>query len=284
MRIDRLVSLYAVHPFIRKSDAKAIPILMYHSISDDPEKGISPYYKIATSPKRFWEQMQWLSQHHYRVIGLQEVQDILKRKKTIYDKAVVITFDDGYLDVLTNAWPVLDHFGYTATVFLPTDFIGDQSKSFKGRACLAWKDVRQLHSSGISFGSHTMTHPVLYRLNWTKIRNELCWSRFRIEEMLQEPIVAFGYPFAFPQEDQRFTSRFKMELKHAGYRIAVTTIIGRVNTISDSLCMPRLPINNGDNIHFFKAKIQGAYDLTAYAQKFIRYCKMLFRSTGSVFN
>jgi peptidoglycan/xylan/chitin deacetylase (PgdA/CDA1 family) len=255
-----------------------IPVLMYHSISDDPEQGIAPYYRIATSPGRFEEHMHWLYQHQFQATNLEDAYRQLAKGMPSTERLVVITFDDGYQDFLTNAWPILDRFGYTATVFLPTELIDDpSSKSFKGRACLGWKDICELQAWGISFGSHTVTHPELYRMPWSQIRKELLDSKLRMEMELQTSIATFSYPYAFPCEDRRFVLRLKEELIDCGYQIAVTTIIGRANPDSDSFSLPRLPINQNDDEALFRAKLEGAYDWMAHVQALIRRLKLFLR-------
>ena len=76
-------------------------------------------------------------------------------------RLAVITFDDGFRDFLTAAWPSLSEFGFTATVFLPTGSIAGQRATFQDRECLTWDEVRTLRREGITFGSHTVSHPSL---------------------------------------------------------------------------------------------------------------------------
>ena len=263
MRIDRLASVYACHtvrgiglPRIKPG----IPILMYHSVSDDGEQGVAPYHRLTTSPMRFLEQMQFLQAGRFEVISLCEAAHRLVSGLSISDRSVVLTFDDGFDDFRTHAWPVLAASGFTATMFLPTAFIGQTKQSFKGRGCLTWPDVRSLQREGVSFGAHTVNHPVLYGLPWTAIRRELRDSKQRIENELQICVQTFAYPFAFPQEDRPFVAQFRMELVDAGYSTAVTTIIGRARTNSDLRCLERLPVNDGDDEQLFGAKLKGNYD------------------------
>jgi peptidoglycan/xylan/chitin deacetylase (PgdA/CDA1 family) len=252
-----------------------LPILMYHSISDDPEPGISPYFRVATSPTRFRQQMLWLRDRHYSVIDLTTALKRLQEPSRPEDRSVVITFDDGFRDFMSDAWPVLTEFGFTATVFLPTAFIGETRKSFKGRECLTWQDVRSLHRAGISFGTHTATHPVLYHLPWNDIRRELRESRIQLEDELSAPVSAFAYPYAFPQEDGEYVRRFTAELRDQGYAAAVTTAIGRPRCGSDPLVLTRLPINQMDDARLFAGKLHGAYDWMGALQSLFRRAKAM---------
>lgn len=276
-RLDRLLTLYGVS-ILRKVvyvNNPSIPILMYHSISDEPESG-HPYFWINTSRKRFAEQMQLLKEKDYTIISLTEAVDILETtqgQKYSSPRYAVLTFDDGYHDFLRHAWPVLAKLGFTATMFVPTNFIGDSRKWFNGRESLTWSEVRELHGHGISFGSHTMNHPKLYGLSWKEVRFELLNSRLRLEDELQTPVSCFSYPYAFPQENGRFVARFRQELIDQGYRSAVTTAIGVAKQGSDPFCLKRLPVNEGDDERFLSAKLAGDYDWLYGAQYLSRRTK-----------
>lgn len=270
MRLDRSVTLSLVHPLIRIGALRArpaVPVLMYHSISDSDESAISPYYRVVTSPQLFREQMVWLRQSGYRTVSLQEA---FTGADAAAPCRAVITFDDGFKDFQTHAWPVLEEFGMTATVFLPTNCIDGPRPAFKGRECLTWADVRQLHADGVCFGSHTASHPTLYHLQWDVIRRELAESKSRLEDELQAPVDTFAYPFAFPQEDPAFVKRFVELLAEERYRFAVTTMIGRASVTSSPLCIPRLPVNECDDHALFTAKLEGAYDWLSNPQKMQR--------------
>jgi peptidoglycan/xylan/chitin deacetylase (PgdA/CDA1 family) len=264
VRLDRFASVYLTPALLDARLAKplqpGISILMYHSVSDRQERTAAPYYRLATSPERFREHIQFLRDREFEVISLSQVASRLMAGLSVDERSVVVTFDDGFDDFRKCAWPVLAASGYTATMFLATALIGKKSRSFKGRPCLTWTDVRNLHREGVSFGSHTVTHPVLHRMTWGDIRQELCDSKRRIEDEIQASIKTFAYPFAFPQEDQSFVARFRVELAEAGYSTAVTTMIGRAQANADLRCLRRLPVNDDDDHRLFSAKLSGKYD------------------------
>jgi peptidoglycan/xylan/chitin deacetylase (PgdA/CDA1 family) len=275
-RLDRTASVSLLQPMLRAGLLRAkpgIPILMYHSISDDPEPDASPYYRLTTSPARFREQMRWLRDGGYSVIDLAEALRRLELGLPDAERSVVLTFDDGFRDFMSHAWPVLAEFKFTATVFLPTAFIGNSQRCFKGRECLTWPEIRELHHRGVSLGAHTVNHPELYRLPWTEVRRELRDSRLQIESELQAPVSTFAYPYAFPQEDRDFTNRFRHELLAQGYVGSVTTIIGRAQPGTDALCLARLPVNECDDEHLFMSKLAGAYDWMGSLQLLFRRTK-----------
>ena len=255
---------------------------MYHSISDEPEPG-HPYYWINTSRKRFAEQMRFLKENDYTVISLSDAVDILETDRDPENSSpryVVLTFDDGYHDFLKHAWPVLAGYGFTVTMFVPTAFIGNSRMLFNGRESLTWSEVRELRGQGVSFGSHTMSHPKLNGLPWNEIRRELLASRLLLEDELQTTASCFAYPYAFPQEDRSFVARFRQELIDQGYRAAVTTAIGLAHPGSDPLCLRRLPVNEGDDELLLRAKLAGSYDWLYWAQYLSRRIKSKVGAKG----
>jgi peptidoglycan/xylan/chitin deacetylase (PgdA/CDA1 family) len=252
------------------STRRALPILMYHSISDDAEPNHSPYYKTTTRPALFAQHLRWLNDAGFRSVGLDDGIRIAQQGNGAQEKAVVITFDDGFRDFYDSAFPALTAQGHTATVFLPTAFIGESRQTFKGRECLTWKEVRELRARGIQFGSHSVNHPVLYETPWGEIENQLAFSKTKLEQELGEKVASFAYPYAFPQQDQRFADTFKQLLRQQDYRYSVTTMIGRVQSGDDLFSLKRLPVNDCDDRPLLLAKLSGAYDWLAYPQSWFK--------------
>src|SRR5215472_4286442 len=165
-RFDRLVTLYLWHPLARFLDLyqrPRVPILMYHSISDNLFGMSHPYFHINTPPDVFSQQMRCLRNLGYRTISLTEALEGLRTGADLF-KTFTITFDDGYRDFCTDALPVLKQHGFSATIFLTTDRIQNSPVRIGGADFLTWRDVRELQSEGIHFGSHTVTHPDLRSL------------------------------------------------------------------------------------------------------------------------
>ena len=316
MRIDRFITLNLVSPcygtFGHSSAASALrlPVLMYHSISADSETGMHPYYRVCTSPARFREQMLWLKENGYYgttlTNGLQWLRsraEIQPPKRDRQSSAVAfadefssacpvaLTFDDGFDDFYTHAWPVLSELGFKATLYLPTTFIGDTSRPFcpagshyavqnskpiTHRKCLTWSEVKELHQGGIEVGSHTATHPKLVELSWPHIEAELYSSKSEIENHLSISCTTFAYPYAFPQTEAGFVRRFCELLRAVGYETGVTTQIGRHQSGADTFQIKRLPVNQDDDLLLFAAKLDGAYDWLGKVQslsKSFRRCK-----------
>jgi peptidoglycan/xylan/chitin deacetylase (PgdA/CDA1 family) len=300
MRPDRFITLSLVQRCRRAlaprppAPDRALPILMYHSISDDPEPGVRPYYRVCTSPRRFREQMQWLKDNNYRGVTLSAGLAWLNSPPVAGHwppapqpsaKFVAITFDDGFHDFCTHAFPILQPHGFSATMYLPTACIdavpsSPSSKrgaaadpsilsptlpratrhSFAGHECLTWAEAKELHCGGIEFGSHTVHHLKLVDLAWPEIQSEIQDSKSEIEQRLGALVKTFAYPYAFPEANRDFVGRFKDLLSSCGYETNVTTRIGRLRPGDDLMQIKRLPVNQNDDLLLFAAKLAGAYD------------------------
>jgi peptidoglycan/xylan/chitin deacetylase (PgdA/CDA1 family) len=280
MRFDRSLTLRFFRPLQSiglQTGGLHLPILMYHSISDGPEHGLSPYYKVCTSPRRFAEHMQGLAETGWQGVTLREGLDILAGGREIAARPVAITFDDGFHDFYTAAFPILKQHGFSATMYLPTAFIGDDRRLFKSRPCLNWNEIKELQKAGIEFGSHTVNHPVLYDLSWQEIERELALSKEQIEQELGETVASFAYPYAFPQEDASFTKAFAELLRGGGYCNCVTTVIGRAQPDDSPFSLKRLPANDGDDPALFQAKLAGAYDWLSGPQSWSKTARRCLR-------
>lgn len=261
MRMDRVATLYVFHPLAAHwgNGHHSVPILMYHSISD-ADDARHPYFQTTTSPARFAEQMRFLRDNGYSAIRLTQVRSFFEQHRNGISKPVVITFDDGYRDFYTQAYPVLAKFGLTANMFLPTSYISDQGASFNGIECLTWNEVRELDAAGIEFGSHTVTHPKLKELGPDEIEQELRRSKETIEDKLGTRVASFSYPFAFPEAMPSFVGKLRDTLSRCEYRVGVSTVIGTATPTDDPFFLRRLPVNVSDDLSLFRAKLERGYD------------------------
>ena len=276
LRLDRLVTVYLANPLRRqlRIGGSCIPILMYHSISDTSEEGKHPYYRTVTSPSVFAQHMEYLHENGYSTIAPSQAADQLIQGGAMASaKVAVITFDDAFADFHRNAFPMLKKYSFTATVYIPTGFVKDSRTSFKSHECLTWNEIRELQSSGISFGSHTVTHPQLYDLAEPLIKEEVEASKQTIEQQLGAPVDSFAYPFAFPDADPGFKKVLQEILGRAGYRNGVCTSIGTAKPGDNPFFLKRLPANGCDDLALFGAKLSGAYDWLSQPQYFSKLAK-----------
>lgn len=258
--LDRTISLFLFNPLIKVAGTgqkTRIAILMYHSISDKYINSPYPYFWVNTSPAMFEKQLRFLSEHNYSAIPLRNLHEAFEERKK-GGKPIVITFDDGYQTVYTQAFPLMQKYGFHATVFLVPGVMKNKSELYE--KYLKWNEIREMRKHGIDFSSHTVNHVRLDRLKKEGIEYELKKSKEMIENGLGERVTSFSYPFAFPEENKLFVSSLKSLLQEYGYEQGVSTNIGRASGQDDLYFLSRIPINSRDDPRFFQAKLEGAYD------------------------
>jgi peptidoglycan/xylan/chitin deacetylase (PgdA/CDA1 family) len=216
--------------------------------------------------------MRYLRDNHYKALDLEEAGAVLEAGESS-QHLVVLTFDDGYRDFYTEAYPILEECGLRATVFVVSGFTGDDRLERGGNEYLTWAEVRELSARGIRIGSHTMTHPRLYNLTPAELDAEVGVSKAMLEQKAGERVSTFSYPFAFPEADGGFVRRLKNTLEAHGYRAGVSTVIGTARKSSDRMILPRLPVNSWDDPALFQAKLEGGYDWLHSIQYFHKVLK-----------
>jgi peptidoglycan/xylan/chitin deacetylase (PgdA/CDA1 family) len=183
------------HPAMEGATSR-LPILMYHRIAGAGARSLRRY---RLSPAAFDEQLQWLREHGYRGVTLEEWQLACERRHPLPGRRVMLTFDDGYRDFAEQAWPLLTRHGFAATVFVVTGAAGRTSAWDAGRGeaapLMGWDEIRSLRGRGVEFGSHSCTHAALCGLTNTELVHELVRSRRALEDQLGEPVSALAYPY-----------------------------------------------------------------------------------------
>lgn len=190
-----------------------IPILLYHKVNDFKDE--SP---LRVSGKHFLEHMDYLKTHGFQVVSLDDIVSYKKGSIKLPQKSIAITFDDGYEDNYTHAFPILKKYDFRATIFLVAHLIGktnqwDAIKSMPSAMLMNENQILEMSAAGISFGSHGLDHRRLNRLKtlpylWQEIKN----SRQKIESILKKPVVFFCYPYG------KFNKLAKFLVKACGYQ------------------------------------------------------------------
>ena len=163
-------------------------VLMYHMVSKHLPKNKSKFNRLRVEPKEFEKQIKWLSKNGFKSYFVREISDDLP------PKSVIITFDDGYKDNLTNALPILQKYGFKATIFIvcnrfdknwATDKdLKKSSDELNNEKMLSDEDVKKLLESGlIEIGSHTLNHANLPSLSYKDKQNEILNSKLEIEKI-----------------------------------------------------------------------------------------------------
>lgn len=211
---------------------KGIPVITYHSIDDSGSI-------ISTSPAIFRRQMRFLSENGFRTLTLAELGRLIGTGERFPDKRVVLTFDDGFENFHSQAFPLLDRYGFDSTVFLVAgrcgkhnDWEGNPAKLPRSRM-LSWNQVKELSSSGVDFGSHTVTHPNLTSIPIDSAEVEMAESRKMIEDGIGRAVNNFAYPYGkFNESILRIAERV--------YSTACTTKLGKAAHASETFAIERI--------------------------------------------
>ena len=228
----------------------AVPILAYHSIADEGPPELRPW---RVTPGAFEQQLRFLQQHGFRSISLDEWVGCIAANSLPPGRPVVITFDDGYADFLTNAAPRLEAAGFRATVFVVTGRVGATADWDKTSGpplkLIGWDDLRLLEARGFSIGSHTTAHLDLTSLTDEEIERDSREARATLHRELGHDIDIVAFPGGTSD------ARSRAALIRGGYRIGVE-IADRCSTLSDDVgCLPRIEILAGDNMESFARKL-----------------------------
>jgi peptidoglycan/xylan/chitin deacetylase (PgdA/CDA1 family) len=208
-----------------------LPILMYHRIDAVKPSLPAITQRLTVDPRVFAAQMRWLKAHGYHAVTQLQAFRALEQGAPLPRRPIMITFDDGYRDVLGKASPILERLGMPATAYVITDRISGPDPSF-----LTWGNLRALEQRGIAIGSHTVHHLELTRLGDEQALAELADSRRLLERKLGHPVQWFAYPGG--AEDPRVVAL----VRAAGYVLAVTTEPGAVQSAADPLTLHRYEV------------------------------------------
>jgi peptidoglycan/xylan/chitin deacetylase (PgdA/CDA1 family) len=237
--------------------SRGITILMYHQVGDFPP--MTAHRSTYCHYRRFAAQMAWLARFGYRVLHLDEALAMLRGDTPVAPRAVVLTFDDGYENFYEYAYPVLKHHGFPAMVYLISDYIGANAAWFAndGRACpplMTADRIRMLRHAGVDFGSHGIRHLKLTQLEQGKMREEICRSKYELEDLLDNEVRHFCYPYGDHDAEVVSTARA------AGYVSATTCVRGTAQVSEDPLQLPRKAVSYGDNLIGYAWKLHFKHD------------------------
>ncbi|HWQ62390.1 MAG TPA: polysaccharide deacetylase family protein [Negativicutes bacterium] len=222
------------------ADLTDIPVLNYHKVDDT---GIP----LSLTISEFEEQIRYLAENDYHSITPDQLMGYLKYGRTLPDNPVLITFDDGYRDNYTNAYFVLKKYGFTATVFLVTDLVGNDDRF------MTWDQVREMQKNGIVFGSHTVNHLPLTKMRPDEALAELTESAAEMERQLGAKPRYFAYPTG------GYNLKIEELVRQAGYRAAFTVRFGQVGLESDPYALERIPVyHSGRTFRSFYYRVTGA--------------------------
>jgi peptidoglycan/xylan/chitin deacetylase (PgdA/CDA1 family) len=189
----------------RREFAMQLPVLCYHHVG---EKLPHSWPLLTVSPSVFRRQIAWLAEHSYTAIHASDWLAWVKQGTALPEKPVLITFDDGYSDLIDHAIPVLEEHAFKATIFFVSQHLGGASTwdvplGHPSRPLMTAEQVKKCPKYGIEVGAHSRTHPDLRTLADVALRTELEGSRADLTELMGHTVNTFAYCFGFQNDKVR---------------------------------------------------------------------------------
>jgi peptidoglycan/xylan/chitin deacetylase (PgdA/CDA1 family) len=233
-----------------------IPILTYHQVDTAPPRGV-PYRSLVVSPKDFAAQLQWLKALGYQGHSMSALEPYLRGEKS--GKVVGITLDDGYVNNLEHALPVLNALGFSATCYIVSGQLGGTNAwdAEKGVPAQRLMDAGQLKSwiaGGMEVGAHTRTHADLMQADEAVARDEIAGCKRELESLLGTPVRHFCYPYG------HYRAEHAAMVRDAGYTTATTTVRSRSQASDDLFELPRVPVLRTTTRPVLWLKVATAYE------------------------
>lgn len=244
-----------------------VPILMYHSIADIPGD------RLSVSPKAFAGQLAYLHKNGRKTITLEQYAAWRQEGRPIPDRAVILTFDDGYLDNYSNALPLLLQYGMTAAVFPVAGWIGKTNdwENYPGKSfhrMMGWPELRAWLDAGMDMGVHTVTHCSLSSLpDREAIAFELQSSQKAFAEHLQFNPAFLCYPYG------DFDNRVKQIAADCGFKGALAILNDTPWFSHDMYAMQRVPVSQRHRLEHFAVKVSAVQPVLTFLQR----CERGFR-------
>lgn len=234
-----------------------IPILMYHKVGKPPEG--SKIKKLWVHPSMFRKHLAYLSDEGYHPITFKELYDLWDRGSPLPSKPVILTFDDGYANNYTEAFPVMKDFGFRGVLFVVVQTVGwnnhwHDPKTETRIPMISWTQLKDLQNAGWEIGSHTMNHPRLTTLSAEDVKFEIEKSRHIIGEFLDEISSTFAYPYGNGEDDPAV----REAVRNAGYRLAAGIHAGKWTPDqfrSAPYQLPRVFVRGGETMLDFHLQI-----------------------------
>jgi peptidoglycan/xylan/chitin deacetylase (PgdA/CDA1 family) len=239
------IFIFLLSNLVVKSFASVI--LQYHHVSNDSPPSTS------ISPLQFEAHMQYLSDNNFKVVPLSELMNSIKKLQPIPDKTVAITFDDAYLDILTQGKPILDKFNYPFTIFINPGIVNKGSSNY-----LSWQQLKTLADEGVIIANHGFNHDSLARipdgLNEAQWLEKLTVLLNDAENIIEAKTGQSWHYFAYPYGE--YTPAIQQWIQDNDF-IAFSQQSGAVGLATDLTAVPRFPASIPyDKLVSLKDKLQ----------------------------
>lgn len=242
----------------QKKHPRWIPILMYHKVTDSPLK---TRHRIFVTKENFEKHLQFFKKQGFQTLSfadLKEFRDLKRNFSEFPKKPLILTFDDGYLNNLENAVPLLHKYGFKATFFLlansqVTENSWDKADGTPQLPLMNAAQRQKLFQSGQEIGSHGFSHHKLSTMNKEETRHELTASKKALEQEFHSPIVVYAYTYGIKNE-------FAESIAHeAGYTYAVNTSTGGMHSEDNPHSLFRVSIFPEDGPRELRKKTHFLY-------------------------
>ncbi len=227
-----------------------VPVLIYHHVTwfrptdDATERG------LTIQPPQFDAEIRYLATHHFHVLTAAQVVRSLLAHRPLPPHPVVLSFDDGYVDVYANVFRVLERYRMHATFFVCPGLLGKPLGPLK-RGYLNWQELEDMSNHGMDIEAHTLTHPDLTRVPAAQVRNEIYGSRHVLRARLHQSVRLFAYPYG------DYNAYVLTTLHHAGFIAAFTTHEGYWLSSTQQLELPRVYVENTYTTAVFSDLVTG---------------------------
>ncbi|MBB2911151.1 peptidoglycan/xylan/chitin deacetylase (PgdA/CDA1 family) [Streptosporangium becharense] len=240
-----------------------VPILMYHSVSARPNAETKP---LAVHPSAFADQLAYLADRGFTPLTVADLVATLHKNndRSLPERPIVLTFDDGYADFHSEALPVLERHGFPSTVFLTSGWVSDAGKDAAGRpldTMLSWAQAREAVSCGVEIGGHSHSHPQLDQLRDDELRQELRRNKALLEDKIGSLVSTMAYPYGYS------SARVRREVRRAGYWAACAVNNAIAADRHDVLALPRLTVAQGTSMKMFSRAVEGNQIPLIYARE-----------------
>jgi peptidoglycan/xylan/chitin deacetylase (PgdA/CDA1 family) len=245
--------------------AVEVPILMYHSVS---EHARPKFKRFTVTPDQFDEHLAYLKTHEYTAITVTEF--INTPRAALPVRPVVLTFDDGFGDFYTHAFPLMQKHRVKATLYVTTGYMSGRSEWLVyedeiDRQMLTWDELTQVCGGGVECGAHSHSHRPLDELDLDELSVEITRSKQILEDHLGGPVHSFAYPFGY------YTDEVKRQVREAGYTSACAVKYGLSGSDDDPFALSRLIVTDETTVEDLDALLAGQ------GQTFLRIRSIIWR-------
>ena len=216
-----------------------VPILMYHYIRPAPSIYLDYLgYRLTVTPEDFHTQMDWLSVLGYHAVDFNDLRAYFSGLAPLPTKPVVITFDDGYSDLYTTAFPMLRSYNFKGVAYIVTSFVGQPRY-------VTAAQIVEMDQNGIEIASHTVDHANIGGASLYSATYQLATSKAWLQHLIGHSVVDFAYPSG------KFSARAVYALQTNGYDTAVTELPGTVHSRADRYTWTRIRVGGGESLSDF---------------------------------